>query len=34
VGILVQFDLSQARERLLDPEDPNRWRGWRLIFGT
>jgi hypothetical protein len=34
VGILVQFDLSQARERLLDPENPNRWRGWRLIFGT
>jgi hypothetical protein len=27
VGILLQFDLGQAREALLNPEQPGRWRG-------
>jgi hypothetical protein len=27
VGILLQFDLGKARENLLNPEDPDRWRG-------
>lgn len=34
VGLLLQLDLSQARERLLDPENSNRWRGWQTLFGT
>ncbi len=34
VGILLQVDLAQARERLLDPENANRWRGWQILFGS
>ena len=34
IGVLLQVDLAQARERLLNPENPNRWRGWQLLFGS
>ncbi len=33
VGVLLQVDLAHARERLLDPENSNRWRGWQMLFG-
>ena len=33
VGVLLQFDLGQARETMLNSEDPNRWRGIERIFG-
>ncbi len=34
VGVLLQVDLAQARERLLNPENPSRWRGWQMLFGS
>jgi hypothetical protein len=34
IGVLMQLDLQQAREVLLDPEGPWRWRGWEKIFGV
>lgn len=34
VGVLLQVDLAQARDRLLDPENSNRWRGWQTLFGS
>ena len=27
IGILLQFDLGEAREALFNPEQPGRWRG-------
>jgi len=32
VGVLLQFDLGQARESLLNPEQPSRWRGFQQMF--
>lgn len=32
VGILLQFDLGQAREALLNPDQPSRWRDFQEIF--
>jgi hypothetical protein len=32
VGVLLQFDLGQAREALLNTEEPGRWRGFQQIF--
>jgi hypothetical protein len=32
VGVLLQFDLGQAREALLNPEQPSRWRGFQQLF--
>ncbi|HEY2084241.1 MAG TPA: hypothetical protein VGI88_15780 [Verrucomicrobiae bacterium] len=35
VGILMQFDLGHAKQNLLNPEEPGRWRGWgRVISGV
>jgi hypothetical protein len=34
IGVLLQVDLAQTRERLLDPENPSRWRGWQKLFGS
>jgi hypothetical protein len=35
VGILLQFDLGHAKQNLLNPEEPGRWRGWgRVINGV
>lgn len=31
VGVLLQWDLEKARTALLDPENANRWRGWRIF---
>lgn len=33
VGILMQVDLEQAKEAILNPEAPNRWRGFQRILG-
>ena len=36
IGVLLQFDLGQAKESLLNPEQPSRWRGFQQmldIFG-
>ncbi|MCX6923509.1 MAG: hypothetical protein NT154_09920 [Verrucomicrobia bacterium] len=32
VGVLLQFDLGQARTDLLNPDQPSRWRGFQQIF--
>lgn len=32
VGILLQFDFESARD-VFNPTYPNRWRGWRGLFG-
>ncbi len=32
VGLLLQFDLGQAREALLNSEEPSRWRGLQQLF--
>jgi hypothetical protein len=32
VGVLLQFDLGQAREALLNTEEPGRWRGFQQLF--
>lgn len=32
VGILLQFDLGHAKQNLLNPEEPSRWRGWGRMF--
>jgi len=34
IGVLFQWDLEKTRSALLDPESPNRWRGWQQIFGN
>jgi hypothetical protein len=31
VGVLFQWDLEKTRTALLDPENANRWRGWRIF---
>jgi hypothetical protein len=31
VGLLMQFDLGHIKQELLNPEEPNRWRGWGRI---
>jgi hypothetical protein len=33
IGILLQLDLGEAREALLDSEEPSRWRGLQELFG-
>jgi hypothetical protein len=32
IGLLLQLDLGQAREALLNPEQPSRWRGFQQMF--
>ena len=32
IGVLLQFDIGQARETFLNPEQPNRWRGFQQLF--
>jgi hypothetical protein len=32
VGVLLQLDLAQARQALLNPEQPGRWRGFQQFF--
>lgn len=32
VGLLLQFDLGKAREAMLNPEQPGRWRGFQEMF--
>ena len=32
IGLLLQLDLGQAREALLNPEEPSRWRGFQQMF--
>ena len=32
IGVLLQFDLGHAREALLNPEEPGRWRGFQQMF--
>jgi len=32
VGLLLQLDLGRAREALLNPEEPGRWRGFQQLF--
>lgn len=32
VSVLVQFDLDRAREELLSPRQPGRWRGFRQLL--
>ncbi|MDE3065930.1 MAG: hypothetical protein KGJ60_00115 [Verrucomicrobiota bacterium] len=33
VGLLLQLDLGQLRSATFNPVRPNRWRGWRWLFG-
>ncbi|MCW5553031.1 MAG: hypothetical protein KIS67_12830 [Verrucomicrobiae bacterium] len=33
IGMLLQVDLNQARGALLNPENPDRWRGWQRLLG-
>lgn len=33
VGILLQWDLERTKAAILNPDNPNRWRGWQRIFG-
>ena len=33
IGVLLQWDLERTRAALLNPDQPNRWRGWQRIFG-
>jgi hypothetical protein len=33
IGVLMQFDLGQAKENMFNPAQPNRWRGIERIFG-
>src|SRR6202000_167402 len=28
IGLLMQFDLGHAKQTVLNPDDPSRWRGW------
>ena len=32
IGVLMQFDLSHAKQTLLTPGEFNRWRGWNQMF--
>ena len=32
IGVLLQFDLGQARETFLNPEEPSRWRGFQQLL--
>jgi hypothetical protein len=34
VGILMQFDLGHAKQSLLNPYEPSRWRGFQRILGA
>jgi hypothetical protein len=33
IGFLMQIDLKRART-VLNPEEPNRWRGWQRIINA
>jgi hypothetical protein len=34
IGMLMQFDLGHAKQKIYNPEDPSRWRGWgRVVNG-
>ena len=32
IGVLLQFDIGQVRETFLNPEQPNRWRGFPQLL--
>jgi hypothetical protein len=32
IGVLLQFDFGPAKEALLNPAQPNRWRGFQHLF--
>jgi hypothetical protein len=32
IGMLLQFDLGQARQTMLDSDEPNRWRGFQQVL--
>lgn len=34
IGLLMQFDLSQARQALLNLDQPGRWRGFQKVLGA
>jgi hypothetical protein len=34
IGVLLQLDLGEAREALLNPEQPGRWRGFQELMGV
>lgn len=34
IGVLLQWDLERTRAALLNPDNPNRWRGWQRLFGN
>ena len=34
IGVLMQFDLGEARHKLLNPEQPGRWRGVQKVLGA
>jgi hypothetical protein len=34
IGVLMQMDWAEARGELLDPENPNRWRGFQKVLGV
>ncbi len=34
IGVLMQFDLGHARQALLSPEQPGRWRGLEKVLGA
>ena len=34
VGVLMQFDLGHAKQALLSPNEPGRWRGFQKILGA
>jgi hypothetical protein len=34
VGVLMQFDLGHARQSVVNPEEPGRWRGLQKILGA
>ena len=34
IGVLMQFDLGEARHKLLNPEQPGRWRGFEKVLGA
>lgn len=34
IGVLMQFDLGHARQSLLNPGEPGRWRGFQKILGA
>lgn len=34
IGVLMQFDLGHAKQKLFNPDEPGRWRGFQKILGA